>query len=354
MAETMRAVVLEGPGALEVQQVAVAAPGPGEELVQVAACGICGSDLRYLAGENPWAKHTLGYEKSNPPGMILGHELAGLVRRGQASVRVGCLSFRACGVCPACRRGCEQLCANTAHLGHGAGWAGRNPGGMADYCPLWSSHLYPLPETVSLEEATFLDALAVAVHAVRSAGNLAGEAVGIIGGGPMGLLIAQVAQALGAGPVAVGDVYETPVACAGELGLPHARCLGDSPGEEWAQWVGALAPEGLAAVFDTTGQADMQAAGLSRLAPGGRLLLMAGVAAGLTLAGGCLAGERRVQTVSNHRYEDFGLALRLLAQRRVAVQAMITHRFPLEHAAEAFAVAADKQHSGALKVLLVP
>jgi threonine dehydrogenase-like Zn-dependent dehydrogenase len=354
MAEMMRAVVLQGPGELEVQQMPLPAPGPGEELVRVVACGICGSDLRYLAGENPWAKHTLGYEKPNPPGMILGHELAGVVRRGPEDVRVGCLSFRACGVCPACRRGCEQLCANTAHLGHGAGWEGRNPGGMADYCPLWSTHLYPLPEAVSLEEATFLDALAVAVHAVRSAGDLAGEVVGVIGGGPMGLLIAQVAQALGAGPVAVGDVYEAPVACAREVGLAHARCLGDDPAAEWSDWLSQLAPERLAAVFDTTGQADMQAAGLSRLAPGGRLLLMAGVAEGLTLPGGCLAGERRVQTVSNHRYEDFGLALRLLAQRRVSVQAMITHRFPLDRAAEAFAVATAKQVSGALKVLLVP
>jgi threonine dehydrogenase-like Zn-dependent dehydrogenase len=75
----MKAAVLVEPRCLRVQSIPEPIIEPGEALVQIAACGVCGSDLRYFEGENPWAKHTLGYEKPNPPNMVLGHEVAGTV-----------------------------------------------------------------------------------------------------------------------------------------------------------------------------------------------------------------------------------------------------------------------------------
>lgn len=341
MSSTMRAVVLQGPEQLIVEDVPIPELLPGQELVRVAACGICGSDLRYFAGENPWAKHTLGYEKPNPPGMVLGHEIGGY--RGDTAV--GCLAFKSCGRCAECRRGEPQLCAHTAHLGHGAGWEGQNPGGMAEYCPVWSEHVYELPSGVSVDEATFLDGLAVAVHAARMAGAFPGEPVLLLGGGPIGLLIAQVTGALGAGEAVAADVYETPLACARELGLGRTINLSEGGAE-------ALLGDGFAAVFDTTGDLGAQQMGLAALRRGGTMILMAGAAQGLTLGPATLAGERRLMTCSNHRYEDFEIALRLLADGRVRVGPMITHRFPLEQAAEAFEVARDKVNTGALKVIL--
>ena len=190
-----------------------------EVLLEVAACGICGSDLRYLVGENPWAKHTLGHQEPNPADMILGHELAGVVELDGQRRRVGALSFRTCGACLYCRTGRSNLCPNTQHLGHGAGWVGSNPGGMAEYCPVWRNHLFDLPNHVSFEEATFLDGLGVAVHAVRSAGLFPGCGVLVLGGGPIGLSIGQVAAAMGAGRVALTDVYDTPLDCGAALGM---------------------------------------------------------------------------------------------------------------------------------------
>ena len=168
----MLAAVLKGPGNLSVERVPIPVPVADEVLCEVVACGICGSDLRYLAGENPWAKHTLGVETPNPPDMILGHEVAGVVETGGRRVRAGLLAFRACGRCPECRRGAVHLCRNTAHLGHGAGWEDRglNPGGMAEFMPVWRDNVYPLPDHLSFDQATFLDGLGVAVHAVNRAG----------------------------------------------------------------------------------------------------------------------------------------------------------------------------------------
>jgi threonine dehydrogenase-like Zn-dependent dehydrogenase len=321
--------------------------------VRVAACGICGSDLRYYAGENPWAKHTLGREAPNPADMILGHEIGGHVDPlGRRQWRaVGVLSFRACGVCPECRRGEHQLCAATAHLGHGAGWQGQNAGGMGEWCPVWQDHIHSLHDRLDVEEATFLDGLAVAVHAVRAAELRPLSGVAVLGAGPIGLMIGQTARALGAGPVLLTDVYDAPLQCAEEFSLMGLK-VGESPARETEQEMAGQIGAPVLTVFDTTGDKEAQKLGLRLLDPGGRLVLMAGVAKGLGLSPRDLAGERVIMTCSNHQYRDFPAAFELLAQRRVDVRPMITHRFPLEQAPEAFAVAADKINTGALKVIL--
>ncbi|MFO7947566.1 MAG: alcohol dehydrogenase catalytic domain-containing protein [Armatimonadota bacterium] len=352
--DTMRAVVLHAPGELVVAEVAVPECLPGQILTRVGACGICGSDLRYLAGENPWAKHTLGEETPNPPDMILGHEI-GATLVTDAERRVGLMAFKTCGKCRYCRTGRSNLCPNTAHLGHGAGWEGQNPGGMAEYCPVWETHLFDLPDHISLEEATFLDGLGVAVNAVNRTEIFPGSHVAVLGAGPIGLSIAQVAKARGAGVVAVTDVYEAPVRCAEELGL--GPCLNVSVMDEAATreaLMDAAGGQKYVAVFDTTGSAQVQQVALKCLDRGGTLVAMAGVTAGLRLDESSLAGERRLTTCSNNFAEDYQEGLELLAGGVVTVRPMITHRFPLAEARNAFDTARRKHETGAIKVILLP
>ena len=357
MMKSMLAAVLKGPHDLVVERVPVPEAEAGEVLCEVGACGICGSDLRYLAGENPWAKHTLGYEKPNPPNMILGHEVAGAVDLGDGPVRAGLLAFRTCGVCPQCRRGASQLCRQTEHLGHGAGWEGRpfNPGGMAQYMPVWRENVYPLPNHVSFEQATFLDGLGVAIHAVRRADIRGGDRVLVLGAGPIGLLIAQYAKHEGAGAFAVSDVYDAALGCALELGAQRAfdgrKLQADQLASEVMKWT---AGEGADAIFDSTGSLALQQAAAGMLAPGGTLMLMAGAADGLTLTTAAMAGERVVTTSSNNLPEDFERGLELIARGEVLVEPMITHVFDLADAPRAFEVAAGKQETGAIKVILKP
>ncbi len=350
----MKAVIWEGPNKIRVGEMPIPQPRPGQMLVRVAACGICGSDLRYYAGENPWALHTLGYPRPNPKGMILGHEIGGYVDvTGHGDwQRVGVLSFKACGMCAECRRGVPQLCAHTAHLGHGAGWQGQNAGGMAEFCPVWRENIYFLADMIDVEEATFLDGLAVAVHAVRTANIPPMSSIVVMGGGPIGLLIAQTARALGAGRILVTDIYDTPLECARELNI-EALKIAAPPDKSTSQEIQGQISNPILAIFDTTGDAAVQKAALKLLSPGGKLVLLAGVGQGLRLSLRDLAGERHIMTSSNHQYEDFTFALELLAQRRVHVKPMITHRFPLEEAPRAFAIASDKMRTGALKVLLI-
>lgn len=353
----MRAVVLRGPHQLAVEEVPRPQPRPDEVICRVHACGICGSDLRYLAGENPWAKHTLGVDRPNPPNMILGHEVAGTVLRNGGQLRVGILAFVTCGDCPECRAGRSQLCRNTRHLGHGAGWDDRdwNPGGMAEFVPVWRDNLYPLPEHISFAAATFLDGLGVAVHAVNRAAIEPGGGVVVLGAGPIGLLLLQVARARGSGPVLATDVYDAALVCARELGaelvLDGRELSPEDLVGEVARWAGG---DRIAAVFDTTGDLRLQQAGLRMLAPGGTLMLMAGAAPGLVVSGPALAGERVVTTASNNLRADFEAGLNLLCAGAVVVEPMITHRFDLSDAVKAFDVAARKQQTGAIKVIILP
>lgn len=353
----MLAAVLEGPGELTVRRIPVPTTEPGEVLCEVVACGICGSDLRYLAGENPWAKHTLGYEKANPANMVLGHEVSGVVEVAGQRVRAGLLAFRTCGDCPQCRRGESQLCRRTEHLGHGAGWENRefNPGGMAECMPVWRENVYELPENITFDQATFLDGLGVAIHAVKRSGVRPGDGVAVLGAGPIGMLIAQASRVWGAQSVVVTDVYDAALECARELGADTA-IDGREAGPEAiaAELAKASGEGGLNVAFDSTGDLALQQAALGTLELGGTLMLMAGAADGLRLDTASLAGERVVTTSSNNLPEDFARGLELLASGEIAVDPMITHIFPLTEAVEAFDVAANKHETGAIKVVIHP
>ncbi|HVL39222.1 MAG TPA: alcohol dehydrogenase catalytic domain-containing protein, partial [Fimbriimonadaceae bacterium] len=230
--ETMPAAVLEGPGRLAVREIPIwpveRYGDPDLVLLEVEACGVCGSDYRYFAGENPWAQHTLGRFVPNPPNIVLGHEYAGRVvavasqaNRHWLGKRVAAICSKVCGACVDCSAGREHLCAHTVHLGHGQGWGERDfySGAYARYTLAWGSGSYELPEDVPYEEAAMLDILAVAVHIAR-VGNVGhGSRVLCIGAGPAGNAVAQAARAMGAHEVWLTDPSEDALAIAQTQGF---------------------------------------------------------------------------------------------------------------------------------------
>ena len=113
----VKAVVLRRTNDLAVIDVPVPDITPDQTLVRMTHCGICGSDIRYLHGDNPWAKQTLGKKHTNPENIILGHEVTGVVERvgdncdsSLVGERVALLAFGTCGECFHCKRGEENLC----------------------------------------------------------------------------------------------------------------------------------------------------------------------------------------------------------------------------------------------------
>ena len=355
------AVILEAPGRIAVRDVPIPDVGSPWVEMELGACGICGSDVRYYQGENPWSLHTLGKNVPSPPNMILGHEVAGTVvadseRKMGATRRAAVLAYRACGVCPQCLAGRENLCAETQHFGHGAGWDERNyyPGGMARRFRIWRDFAYDIPESISFEDATFLDGLAVALHAVRQGGVSSAVRVGVVGLGPIGMLAAQVARALGAEEVWGCDQYELPVRLARESGFEHVVHAGSDGLVEFVRSSEAVGSRELDVVLDTVGNEQTVMDGLRLLAPSGRLVLLAVHESAPVIPPLTLSGERSVVSSANNLYREFPEAIDLMASGAVRVAHLVTHRFPLERAETAFRLLADTGRSEAFKVVLTP
>jgi threonine dehydrogenase-like Zn-dependent dehydrogenase len=351
----VKALVLREPRTFEL--VDVPRPrltAPEHVLIEVQACGICGSDLRYWAGENPWALHTLGRHIPNPPDMVLGHEYAGVVVEVNDAryehllgERVGAQAFRTCGVCALCRQGHENLCKQTLHIGHAQGWGpllderSLYPGAYADYCLAWADLLHPIADSISFEEETTRDFLGVAVHAwgragLADMGTLADATILCIGGGPVGLSIAQVARAKGVG--ASGRVVISEPA-------PTAQAVIENyPGIDWLDptrediGVALSSDGGVAAVFDTVGTAETTALGLALLAEAGTYVNLAVHDTRLNLNALALGSERRMTTSSNALYRDEREAHGMISSGVVDMASMITHRFALEDYADAYAL----------------
>lgn len=264
------------------------------------------------------------------------------------------LAFKSCGVCRYCRRGQENLCGDTVHLGHSAGWGEMDfyPGGMAEFCPIWSEMAYPLPEAISYEEGTFLDGLGVAVRAVTRSALKPMEDVAILGVGPIGAMILQVARSFGARRIFCTEIGRRAMRTAEELGADAVF-----PANE-VDVVDAVMERtdgfGVDMVFNTVGSEESQRDGLRMLARGGRLVVLVTKSEEITFDARGLSGERTIMTSANSLYADFQTAVDLMTSGRIRVEPLITHRFPLEQSLEAFEVALNKDRSGAIKVILRP
>ena len=340
----MKAVVLTEPRKLELMEVPrPVLLDPRHVLIEVKACGICGSDLRYWAGENPWALHTLGKPVPNPPNMILGHELSGVIVEVNADkfesllgTRVGVQAFRTCGRCSLCTSGRENLCKSTTHIGHAQGWGkmAYYPGGYAEYCLAWADLLHPMADHVSFEQEAMRDILGVAVHAVGRTRIREGESVLCIGGGPGGLCIAQVARARGARTVLVSERSPFAYRVLSHFeGLISIDAANQAPSDAVRQHVDSAH---VAAVFDTVGTAETVALALPLLAESGTYVNLAVHDVPLELSVSSLGSERTITTSSNAFYRDEREAHELIHTGAVDVHSMITHRFPLEAYQQAF------------------
>jgi L-iditol 2-dehydrogenase len=370
----MKALVLKKVETLEVMDVPMPRLEPELVLVRVSKCGVCGSDVRYFHGENPWAKQTLQKEIPNPPNIILGHELTGTVvdvhdekDRYLVGKRVGINCFVTCGRCHFCRAGLENLCRQTIHLGHGQGWGKRDfyPGGMAEYSLAFADEVYELSDRVTDQQATFLDPIIAAMHAVDVAGPKMLDSVAIQGAGPIGLLIAQFVKLHGARSVVISDVAEENLAVAKAVGADEVVNVSDPERGRLARTGEAGGTpalhervmqltdnRGVDKVFNTVGSSESIVESLQMLAPAGVVVLMATKDPQFTIPSLSLSGERTLKTSSNALMTDFPRAVALLEAGMLKVDPLVTHDFPLSRGTEALATACDKQGSKAIKVIV--
>jgi L-iditol 2-dehydrogenase len=352
MSESL-AVILKKPGKIAVERIPIPPIQGPSVRVEMKACGICGSDVRYYQGENPWSLHTVGKNIPSPPNMVLGHEVSGVVHAPQGDRRVAILAYKGCGKCRYCTTGRENLCDSMEHFGHSAGWKPMPyyPGGMSEEFEIWKGFEFDIPEPISFEAATFLDGLAVAIHAVDLSNVGTGGCLGIIGLGPIGMLAAQVGRARGAELVAGCDTTALPVELAERIGYERMIC---GSVDVLARFLSKKENTRLDAVIDTVGTEETIARGLGMLDKSGVLVLLAVHEKPVSFAPIALSGERRIVTAANNEYKDFPAAIELMASGRIVVEPLITHRFSLRNARRAFNTMLEKEKKRAFKIILHP
>ncbi len=255
---TARAFVVTGPGRAEVRDVPAPVAGPGEVVVDVERCGVCGTDAEFFSGEMAYL-HTgeAGYP------IRIGHEWAGVVSAVGSGVdgswvgrRVTGDTMLGCGRCARCVGGRQHLCADRHEIGIRNGW----PGALATRLPVPVRALHPLPDSVDAELGALVEPGGNAVRAVRAAGLSAGERLLVLGPGTIGLLCALLAAADGVEAHLLGV---TPAS------LEFARSLG------FPAWTAESLPAlRYDAVVDASNAASSPARAVSLVEPGGRVVFI--------------------------------------------------------------------------------
>jgi len=287
--------------------------------VRVSGCGVCGSDLAML-------------EAGFPVVGIPGHEIGGELTDGTP---VAIEPIVPCGSCEFCRAGNYQVCraGNATILGVG------RDGGMAEELVVPERCLVRLPRGVVARDACLVEPLAVAVHGLRRAGVHGAQRVLVIGGGAIGLCAVAAARAAGC-----------------EVALAARHDAQRSAGAK----LGAREPDGYEydVAIECAGTPSAAAEACARLRPSGTFLLLATCWDQLAVPGPVL-GAKELTIVASLMYgrtgggRDADAAAALLGATPGLASALITHRFPLEAAEEAFATARDRKQ-GAIKVVLEP
>ena len=313
-------------------------PPPGHVRVDVAYTGICGTDLHIFHGDMDG--------RVEPP-QVIGHEMSGRIAQvgdGVGGWRPGdpvtVMPLVPCRVCPACRVGHTHICHRLVVLGIDA------PGSLQNSWTVPAATLVRVPHDLRLDHAALVEPTAVAVHDVRRADVRPGEKALVVGGGPIGLLIAIVARRSGADVLVVeSDPYRRSVAEGLDL---TALDPGDGIAETVARWTDAA---GAAVAFEVSGAAAGVTTAVDALATRGRMVQVAIHPAPREVS---LHGLfwRELTLLGARLYDrgDFETAVGLIAEDEIPAGTLISRVEPLDRAAQAFAVL--ESDAGAMKILI--
>jgi 2-desacetyl-2-hydroxyethyl bacteriochlorophyllide A dehydrogenase len=336
----MKALVYNGPLQMRWEEWPEPQPGPGEVLVRVRAVGICGSDLRGYISES---SHRV-------PPMVMGHEAAGEVVALGVDVPEEYLGMQVvirpdlvCGSCEACLAGGVNHCSKRQLIGVHV------QGAMAECVALPVENLLPLPERVSYKHGTLVEPLAVGLHAVLRADQIAGGSVLIAGSGPIGLLTLVAARELGARVVVTIDVIPKRLEAAAALGADAALNPTEPDWEE--HLVETIGAESVDTAFDAVGIPATLGQCMQMVKTGGVVVAISGWRSIELQMNQLVRKEIDLRGTFNYNVEEFEQALQWLAAGRFDSDLLVTHTYPLHKGADTFAHMAKKNTEGIKFVL---
>ena len=337
----MEALRLYGPHDLRLENEVQPVPAPGEVLIRVTAVGVCGSDLHWFDEAG------IGDAQITRP-LVLGHEFSGVVESRSSPLyrqRVAVDPAIPCQVCEYCLEGNPNLCANLRFAGHGL-----TDGGLQNYLAWPERCLYQLPDSLSNTDGAILEPLGVALYAIDLAGLKPGMAVGVFGCGPIGLLILQLARLCGVTQIIATDRMSHRLAAAREFGATDVFLVDDAWNDErvWR----ASGERGLAVAFEVAGENQAVESAIAAARPGGRVVLVGIPFPDVTTFTASTARRKGLTLQFCRRMKfTYPRAIQLVEQGLVDLRSLVTHRFPLSQAEQAFRTA---QARDGLKVIIEP
>uniref|UniRef100_A0A3P9J9I1 Sorbitol dehydrogenase n=1 Tax=Oryzias latipes TaxID=8090 RepID=A0A3P9J9I1_ORYLA len=332
MAQENLSVVLHSKGDLRLENRPVPEPGPNDVLLQMHSVGICGSDVHY------WQHGRIGDFVLTKP-MVLGHEAAGTVVRIGSQVKHLKVGDRV-AIEPGVPREMDEFFKSGRYnLSPTIFFCATPPddGNLCQYYTHSANFCYKLPDNVTFEEGALIEPLSVGIHACRRAGVTIGSSVLICGAGPIGLVCLLVAKAMGASQVVITDLFPDRLAKAKELGADFQVTVSksDSP-QQLAKKVEDLLGVQPQITIECTGAESCLQTAIYGTRSGGVVVLV-GLGAEMATVPLINAAVREVDIRGVFRYcNTWPMAISMLASGKVNVKPLVTHRFPLEQAVQAF------------------
>lgn len=342
--DTMKAAFIYEPLKLVIREdVKIPKPGRDEILVRVKAIGVCPSDVRYYTGEGIHREVPYGDDSYG----LLGHEWSGEVVEvgpGVEGVNVG--DYVApdhqvtCNNCRYCRMGLTNLCINKRFYVRG----------FAEYALAYAPNAYKFPKHIKFEEACFAEPLSCVINSIRIADIKPGDVVLIVGAGPMGLLHTQLAKMSGA-TVIVSEILEHRINIAKQLGADVAVSNEADLSREVKELTEGI---GVDKIIVTIGNRAAIEQHIKFVRKKGIIVLFGGTVppTNISLDPNFIHyGEVILTGASDHIGEDYRVAMRLITERKISLEPLISHTFKLDELVEAFEAARGRK---GLKVLVYP
>ncbi len=337
----MRQAVMTAPGQIEFRDVPEPTPGPGEVLLEIKRIGICGSDIHVNHGKHPFTSYPI----------VQGHEYAAVVKtvgQGVAKVKPGTKATArpqiVCGECAPCRRGDYHICDVLRVEGFQA------PGVAQDLFVTTEEKLVPLPDTLTFEQGALVEPVAVAVHSTGRVADLTGKNAAVLGAGPIGNLVAQVASGQGAQKVLLRDVSDFRLDIARRCGIEEISNAREESIAEACNRV--FGDEGFQVALECVGVEATMDDAVDTIEKGGTIVVV-GVFGEKPRIDMALVQNRELNLVGTlmYKHEDYEKAVELIASGDIITEPLVTKHYPFEEYAAAYKFI-DENPTDTMKVMI--
>jgi len=333
--------VMTAPGEIIFRQISVPAVEKNQILVRIRMIGICGSDIHVYHGEHPFTSYpvTQGHEVSGEI-VALGQGVEGFAVGQKVTIEPQVF----CGHCHPCTHGKYNLCEELKVMGF------QTTGVASTYFAVDASKVTPIPQSMSFEQGAMIEPLAVAVHAIRQAGDVAGKKIVVIGAGPIGNLVAQAAKGMGAEQVMITDVSDYRLELAKGCGIDFA--VNTREHEFGAAMVEHFGPDKADIIYDCAGN-NVTMNQAIRCARKGSTIILVAVFAGMANVDLAVLNDHELDlnTTMMYRHEDYITAIEMVETEKIHLQPLMSKVFPFGQYKQAYEFI-DANKETTMKVLI--